>query len=97
MKTADCPFGAAARLRAQMSPPPPMLPGHVQRVLKLLATGAGFVCGCRLGIAWTSDDASHVNAIVAIAGKFVPLVAASLVLCRRPSRGRDYRSDDGRT
>ena len=93
MKSAHCPFGAAARMRAQL-PTPPVLPEHVQRVMKLLAIGVGFLCGCRLGITWSSGEAWH--AIVHVAGKCPFVLAGLLVLGRRPVR-RGYERSGGRT
>ena len=97
MKSADCPFGAAARLRARMAPPPPpmTLPADVQRVMKRLAIAVGFACGCWLGITWPpASDAWH--ALVPIVAKWSPLIAGPLVLARRPGR-RGYEASGGQT
>ena len=86
MKSADCPFGAAAGLRARSSPVR-ILPAHVERVMKLLAIVVGFACGCRLGITWALADVSHATML--IVGKCAFLVAGPLLLWRRRPN-RDY-------
>jgi hypothetical protein len=93
MKSAECPLGVATGVRLRM-PPPLVLPEHVHRAIKLLAIAIGFVCGCRLGIMWTSGDASHE--IMSIVGKCAFLAAGPLVLGRRPAR-RGYERSGGRT
>jgi hypothetical protein len=94
MKSAECPFGAAAGLRAGRPAPALILPAHVERAMKLLAIAVGFVCGCRLGITWALADVSH--AILPIVGKCAFLVAGPVALLRRRSN-RDYDVPDGRT
>jgi hypothetical protein len=94
MKSADCPLGAAAGMRARIPLPQPAFAADVQRMLKLLAIGAGFVCGCWLGAAWTSDDA--MREVVPIVGKWASLVAGPFVLGHRPVRLR-YEVSGGRT
>jgi hypothetical protein len=85
MKSADCPFGAAAGVRAQLPTPSLVFPEHVQRVMKLLAIGVGFVCGCWLGMASPPPHESW-SALVPIVGKSAPLVAGVLLVRRRRVR-----------
>jgi hypothetical protein len=84
MKSANCPLGATAGARTGV-PPPLMLPADVQRVLKLLAVGAGFFCGCWIGASWKPGDAGHADVVLPLVGKYLPLVGGPIVLWRRPA------------